>query len=140
METANKPLERNAGELGYSFSEGPMNIIVNAELKGIKDALIKGMLDYRADGSASYTKADVEECRRLLDRHLVALAGTRDRNSASECVKATVVKLNLLNEKAGYELIETDQREDICKYIIKAGALLGFNGPGEDVTEEWRDW
>ena len=55
-------------------------------------------------------------------------------------MKATVLKLNKLNEKAGYELIETDQREDICKYIIRAGALLGFNGEDEDVTEEWRDW
>ncbi len=117
-----------------------MNIKANPELKGIKDALIKGMLDYQADGGASYNKADVEKCRRLLDQHLVAISGARDRNSAKECVKATVMKLNELNEKAGYELIETDQREDICKYLIRAGALLGFNGPDEDVTEEWRDW
>jgi len=50
------------------------------------------------------------------------------------------VKLNDLNKKAGYELIETDQREDICKFLIRAGELLGFNGPNEDITEEWRDW
>jgi hypothetical protein len=111
-----------------------------AELKEIKEALIKGMLDYRADGRASYTEADVEKCRRLLDQHLVAISVARDRNAANACVKATVLKLNELNEKAGYELIETDQREDICKYIIRAGALLGFNGASEDVTEEWRAW
>ncbi len=117
-----------------------MNIQADPELKGIKDALIKGMLDYRADGGASYTKAHVEKCRRLLEEHLDAISNAPSRDAAKECVKATVLKLNELNEKAGYELIETDQREDICKYIIRAGALSGFNGKDEDVTEEWRDW
>jgi hypothetical protein len=117
-----------------------MNIKGNAELRTLRNALIKGMLDYRADGGASYTKAQVEKCRRLLEEHLDAVSSVRDRNAAKECVKATVLKLNQLNEKAGYELIETDQREDICKYIVRAGALLGFNGEDEDVTEEWRDW
>jgi hypothetical protein len=127
-------------QLRSALSAGPMNIRANPELKGIKDALIEEMLDYRAEGGASYTKADVEKCQRLLDRHLVAISGARDRNSAKECVKATVVKLNQLNKKAGYELIETGQREDICKFLIRAGELLGFNGPKEDITEEWRDW
>ena len=54
--------------------------------------------------------------------------------------KATVLKLNDLNERAGEDLIETDQREDICEYITKADALLGFNTEDEDVTEEWREW
>ena len=73
-----------------ALSAGLMNIRANPELKGIKDALIDEMLDYRAEGGASYTKADVEKCQRLLDRHLVAISGARDRNSAKECVKATV--------------------------------------------------
>jgi len=117
-----------------------MNIKANAEMKALKDALIRGMLEYRADGGASYTEAHVEECRRLLQEHLDAISSASDRDGAKACVKATVLKLNQLNERAGYELIETDQREDICKYIIRAGALLGFNGGDEDVTEEWREW
>ena len=117
-----------------------MNLKTNAELKALRKSLIKGMLDYRADGSAGYTKADVEKCQCLLEEHLDVISVARDRDAAQACVKATVLKLNKLNAKAGYELIETDQREDICKYIITAGALLGFNGENEDVTEEWRDW
>jgi hypothetical protein len=117
-----------------------MNIKANPELKSVKDALIKGMLDYRADRGASYTKAQVEKCRRLLEQHLEAISNARDRDAAKECVRATVLKLNELNGRAGYELIETDQREEICKYLIRAGALLGFNGENEDVTEEWREW
>ena len=117
-----------------------MNIKTDPELKKIRNTLIKGMLDYRADGGAGYSKADVEKCRRLLEDHLDSLSSARDRKAANECVKATVLKLNKLNEKAGYELIETDQREDICKYLMRAGALLGFNREDEDITEEWRDW
>ena len=48
--------------------------------------------------------------------------------------------LNSLNARCGGTLIETDQREDICEFIIRAGCLAGFNGEGEDGTEAWRDW
>ena len=41
---------------------------------------------------------------------------------------------------ANGNLIETDQREDICDYLIKAGALLGLNEHDEDITEQWRQW
>ena len=45
-----------------------------------------------------------------------------------------------LNATCEYNLIETDPREDICSFIIRAGALAGFNAADEDVTEEWREW
>ena len=121
-------------------SADAMNIQTDPELKALRDTLIKGMQDYRAEGGAGYSEADVETCRRLLEEHLDALSGARHRDAANDCVKATVLKLNKLNEKAAYELIETDQREDICKYLMRAGALLGFNREDEDITEEWRDW
>ena len=54
-------------------------------------------------------------------------------------VKETVLALNVLNEKCEYELIETDQREDICKFIITAVNVAGLK-TDEDVTEEWREW
>jgi len=117
-----------------------MSIKTDRELKKVRTTLIKGMLDYRADGDAGYSKADVEKCRHILEDHLEAISRARGRDAANECVKVTVQKLNKLNQKAGYELIETDQREDICKYIMRAGALLGFNREDEDITEEWRDW
>ena len=116
-----------------------MPIKDNTELISLKDSIIDGMLDYM-DDDVEYTKKDVELCERILDDHINALSKAHDRNSAIQCVKDTVLKLNELNEKAGEELIETDQREEICEYIIKAGALLGFNDENEDTTEEWREW
>ncbi len=92
------------------------------------------------DEDVDYTEADVEECSKILEAHIDAISKVQDRDSALKCVKTTVSKLNELNEKAGEELIETDQREEICEYIIRAGFLLGINGEDEDVTEEWREW
>ncbi len=116
-----------------------MSIKNNTDLKSLKDSTIDGMLDYM-DDDVEYTKKDVEVCGRILDNHIDALSQAQDRSSAMQCVKDTILKLNELNEKAGEELIETDQREEICEYIIKAGVLLGFNDENEDVTEEWREW
>lgn len=117
-----------------------MSIIDNEDLQSLRDSVIEGMLDYMSDAEVSYTKEDVEQCRRILEEHLEALSKVDDRDSAMVCVKVTVLRLNALNEKAGGELFETDQREGICEYIIKAGAILDFNGEDEDVTEEWREW
>jgi hypothetical protein len=117
-----------------------MSIIDNEDLQSLRDSITGGMLDYMSDADVTFTKEDVDECRRILEEHLECLAKVQDRDSAMVCVKTTVLRLNALNEKAGGELIETDQREGICEYIIKAGALLDFNGEDEDVTEEWREW
>ena len=117
-----------------------MNIRENEILKSIKLRLADGMISFMADGDVGYTKRDVEVCIQILDDFTDSISICGDRNAAMESVKATVLKLNDLNERAGEDLIETDQREDICEYIIKAGALLGFNTEDEDVTEEWREW
>ncbi|WP_167356145.1 hypothetical protein [Chryseobacterium jejuense] len=57
-----------------------------------------------------------------------------------EIVKSTVLKLNNLNEKCDYSLIETNEREQIAEIIILAGYEMGYNASDEDGTEEWREW
>lgn len=92
------------------------------------------------ESNVDYTEADIECCAAILDEHLVAISSADNATSAAHCVQTTVIKLNELNNLVGGDLIETDQREKICEFIISAGALLGFNGKDEDVTEEWREW
>jgi hypothetical protein len=98
------------------------------------------MLSYMDSGEASYSEEDIDRCRDILISHAKALELVKDRAGAIDLVKATVLELNKLNQGAGEELIETDQREEICGFIIKAGAIMGFNSEDEDVTEEWREW
>ena len=51
-----------------------------------------------------------------------------------ECVKETVLKLNSLNEKTDFELIETDQREQICELIINLFLKIRYIEKFEDIT------
>lgn len=69
--------------------------------------------------------------------HAWTIEKAADRASA---LAATVLSLNQLNRQAGGSLIETDQREVICQFIITAGAQRSFNGPNEDVSGAWREW
>jgi hypothetical protein len=113
------------------------------EHSDLRDSLVRitsGMLSYMDGGTASYSAADIDRCRAILISHAEALEQAKDRTAALEVVKSTVTQLNILNQNAGQDLIETDQREEICGFIIKAGAIMGFNSEGEDVTEEWREW
>jgi hypothetical protein len=117
-----------------------VNLSANAELQAIKASLIDGMISYMKRAPTSYGSDDIKRCAQILDDHLAAVQIEKNREEALSIVKATVLKLNQINEQSGSDLIETDQREQIAAFIIKAGALLGFNGEYEDVTEQWRDW
>lgn len=117
-----------------------MDLSNHPELMSIRDSVFTGMLAFMDEGDVSYARKHVELCARILDDHLIAVSAARTPESATECVRKTVIKLNELNDRVGGELIETDQRDQICELIISAGAILGFNGKDEDVTEEWREW
>src|SRR5688572_31870929 len=99
-----------------------MRLLDQADLKHLLSHLTEGMVDYMEEGTANYSKEDVARCREILAAHATALEELRDRGAAMDLVKSTVIQLNKLNEEAGEDLIETDQREQICEFIIKAGA------------------
>ena len=83
---------------------------------------------------------DVKTCEEILLEFIDALSrADENKEIIMGQVKETVLALNVLNEKCEYELIETDQREDICKFIITAVNVAGLK-TDEDVTEEWREW
>ena len=83
-----------------------------------------GMLEYMQGGTANYSESDVDACRAILVSHAKALEQAKDRAAATELVKSTVIQLNRLNQRTGQDLIETDQREGICAFIIKSGAIM----------------
>jgi hypothetical protein len=112
----------------------------DATLLSLRTRLLQGMREYMAEGEPSYAESDVRECENILMGHLQAVESAADRAEALRHVHDTVLRLNELNSRCGGELIETDQREDICALIIRAGSLRGFNAEDEDVTEQWRDW
>lgn len=76
---------------------------------------------------------------KLIKDYLGQLENVDSKDEAMKIVEKTVLALNDLNEKCEYELIETDQREDIAEIIILAGNPKGFNSRDEDITEDWRE-
>lgn len=112
----------------------------NVEIKETIESLKTGMIEYIEPGETEYTEKDVEKCINLIDNFLTELQQTETKDSGMKLVEKVVLKLNKLNEKCEFELIETDQREQIADIIILAGNLKGFNERNEDITEEWREW
>jgi hypothetical protein len=102
--------------------------------------LVEGMREYMKDRDVGYTPSEIAECASILEDHATSVRDAPDQRVALEHVRATVMRLNSLNERCGGGLIETDQREDICAFVARVGYLRGFNQENEDVTEPWRDW
>ena len=116
-----------------SFTEHP-------EIKEISQRLEKEMIEYIDRAGASYSKEDVATCMNLLSTYLKALDTCSSKEEVMKAVKKVVLELNALNEASEYEMIETDQREDIAEIINLSASLKGYNSQDEDLTEDWRDW
>ena len=70
---------------------------------------------------AGYSQDEVDECGQILDEYidtLIALGEDADDKSILRCVQRVVQKLNQLNERCDYQLIEIDQREELFHNII----------------------
>lgn len=117
-----------------------MNLKEHPHINKTYKKLEKGMLDFIQLGEADYTLADVKKCLSFLDDFLDEISKTDSRENGILSVKKTVLAINDLNENCEYELVETEQREQIANIIILAGHLKGFNHISEDITEEWREW
>ena len=117
-----------------------MNLKENADINRIVISVRASMMEYMEPGESEYTKKDIDTCMNLIDDFLVAMSAADSRKTAMPHVKKVVLALNDLNEACEYELIETDQREQLADIIILAGYLKGYNKRTEDTTEDWREW
>lgn len=94
---------------------------------------------------AGYTQSEINECGDILDEYidaLIDLEGMADEEAILQCVEDVIMKLNRLNERCDYQIIETDQREELVPYIIQAAEQAGLSQERAeyDITEEWREW
>lgn len=121
---------------------------MNVELlKGkIEDDVLFSMYDYLEfcmedeDDEEPYSEEDVQACGDLLETFVERLAEVQnDERQIRDCVKSLVMELNELNEGTDCQLIETDQREALCDFILSAAAEAGLDDE-EDITEQWREW
>jgi hypothetical protein len=114
-------------------------------LAAVRARLQAGMIGYLEDeddddddGDAPYTRADIDECMRIVDTYLVEVRRTAP-TGLLPLVRDAVLRLNALNDRCEGALIETDQREDLCQILLVAARSAGMKEQG-DVTEPWREW
>lgn len=112
------------------------NKSIEAQIMSLK----KSMTDYMNATHPNYTEKDIEKCVQILTEYNVEMSNSKSKEDGMQVVKATVLKLNELNENSGEELIETGEREAIATIIITVGHNKGYNSEDEDITEEWREW
>jgi hypothetical protein len=112
----------------------------NPEIQATLDSLKTGMIEFIEIGDPEYTKKDVEKCMSLIDRFLIDIDKSENKEDGMKMVKELTLQLNDLNNTCEGDLIETEQREQIAQIIILAGHLKGYNEINEDITEEWREW
>jgi len=119
---------------------GKMNSSENSNFEKQIVLLKKSMIEYMETASPSYSKNDVEECEKILNNYISDISNSKSKDEGMKIVKNTVEKLNQINEKCNFELIETSEREQIAEIIILASSKKGYNKPEEDITENWREW
>jgi hypothetical protein len=121
------------------------------ELGRLRHHLIDGMrrsleVDDDLDGDsgfeAGYSQAEVDECARIVDDLLASLHEVRGaEDGVLKVVRATVDRLNELNERCDCALIDATQRDELCDLINAAARDAGLkSSPHEDITETWREW
>lgn len=89
------------------------------------------------------TRADVCACGNILENYidnLITVSKSPTDEAILKFVEKTVKKLNKLNEKCEYELIEATQSDDICDLIHNAAVEAGLCDIPDNVADEWRDF
>ena len=112
-----------------------------------KEYILRLMAEYMNEvEDCGYTLRDVNKCGKILDAYVKELRKCtgifRNNKAILKCVEKVVLALNVLNEKCGNSLIETDQREELASLIegIALEAGLTEYEAGDDFTAEWREW
>lgn len=109
----------------------------------VRETLVKPLTAFLENwGDCDYTEKDIARCRDLLDTwldSLAALESPTDRQILDR-VRALVVDLNVLNERAKDNLIEIEEREALLAIIHAAVSAAGLEFHGEDITAPWREW
>lgn len=104
------------------------------------ELLEKSMTEYMDFAEPSYTEKDIEKCKSILIEFIQNIDKTSNREEGLKIVQSTILELNELNKKCDFDLIETNEREQIAGIIIGVGNQKGYNTLSEDITEEWREW
>lgn len=112
----------------------------------VKTELLEGMVQYMEemidDGDyPGYDQEDVDTLAGLLDQYQVQVGAlaTGQTEAVMAQIQQLVEQIDSLNE-SNDGMIETEQRELLCEFILAVAADRGVGDGSDDLTEEWREW
>lgn len=122
-----------------------MSVADDITIYKVRANVLAGMREFMEESleegdEPGYDDSHVATCDAIVEKFLRDVDAAADHVAGRAAVKEAVLALNALNAACEGALIETDQREQLGEILIRAGALRGFNGDSEDITEEWREW
>lgn len=116
---------------------------MNADILKKKEYLLHWMYDFiEDDDEPAYLKEDVQECDDIVTAfitHIDTHPQKSDYTWILQQVETFVKALNALNAKHENQLIETNQREDLCN-LVELVVLHAGHAYNTDITEQWREW
>ncbi len=147
-------LRRKAGKRTHFYTMALSNYydeidtIINSmsEYLGLSEDDYDDMSDFDDDSyidEPCCTYSDIDTCSNILENYignLTTLSKDPDDGRIMALVEKTVRKLNKLNEKCEYELIDPVLGDDICEFIHNSAVEAGLEEHGENVADEWRDF
>ena len=110
-------------------------------MKTLLKSIQYGMLDYiEGEEDPEYSAEDVEQCITLLLEFMTFMdSEPQTIETGTNEVQELVLSLNDLNARCFNCLIETSEREDICKFIDKVITEAGLKFD-HDITTRYRQW
>lgn len=92
------------------------------------------------EGDDLFTEENIAATEKVLQRYLKDIFRLQGQSEDEiiRIVQATVLRLNVLNEKYDF-FIETLEREELVEFILEKAQNAGLETE-EDITEEWREW
>jgi len=116
---------------------------MNSNILKKKAYLLHWMYDFiEDDDEPAYQKEDVQECDDIVTAFIHNIDTSIQKSDYTWVLKQveTFVKtLNALNIKHENQLIETNQREDLCD-LVELVVLHTGHPYKADITEPWRKW
>ena len=94
-----------------------------------------------------YTVENCNKAEKIMDdliNDLIQIGISSNENLKIEKFKKAVLSYNSLNDENDRTIIETGEREDLCKIMDDIGEIAGIvpekYGDGDGIASEWREW
>ena len=118
-----------------------VTLLTMRKLRRNLSQIIRHIRDYIADSKQEYCTSDnVDQLKKILEDFLSAISRRKkDRENLVAATKKTVVCLNEFDEKTDHEIIESEERDMLCQFMINGALYVGFDDWIEEI-DHWREW